>query len=278
MDYIGVSFIAAPESTDVLVAFLSGLGYEGFEENGQGIAAYIPAESFDEIRLTDTLSSIPGLADVSFTSAMIPDQNWNLEWEKNFSPVWVGDRIFVRAPFHPEISQAEIEIVIEPKMSFGTGHHATTSLMCIHLSELNVSGKSVLDMGCGSGILGILAMKLGAREVVGVDHDERAVLNCRENQEINSITPFQVIKGDATFCMGKSFDIILANINRNILLQDIPSYASALVQGGSLLVSGFLSEDEKLIEDAASRFHLIPVKTGTRENWMCVTYSNRQPD
>ena len=229
-------------ATDILIAELGELGFESFVENETGLLAYILKCEWRDGVLEDLFVCQNPNFEISWTSKEIEQQNWNAEWEKNFHPIKVGEKCMVRAPFH-EAVEVDYEIVIEPKMSFGTGQHETTHMRLQHILDTDFSGKSVLDMGCGTGVLAILAKKKGASEVEAIDIDEWCYLNTQENVERNDCTDIKVFQGDSSLLDGKKYDVVLANINRNILLEDIPIYTTCLKKGGFLFLSGFYLED-----------------------------------
>lgn len=210
--------------SDILIAELGALGFESFVETGEGILAYINKEDWEE-HLLDSLIILKNPEfQCSYQKREIAQQNWNAVWESSFEPILVGDQCVVRAPFHPR-SKVVYDIVIAPKMSFGTGHHETTFMMLQHILEQDFKGKSVLDMGSGTGVLSILAEKMGAARIDAIDIDHWCYVNALENVELNQCKKIKVHKGDATLLLGRKYDTILANINRNILIKDIPIYA-----------------------------------------------------
>ena len=214
---------------EILMHELALIGYESFTETQDGLIAYIAASEFEENQLESvSLYQDMHLGDVRFSWEKIPDRNWNEEWERNFQPVFIARKCYIRSPYHKRKKNVRIEIIIEPKMSFGTGHHETTSLMVTQMLHMEFDGKTVLDMGCGTGVLGILATKLNAKHVTAIDIDEWAFQNTLENCRINQSDSIKILHGDIHSIQDMYFDIILANIDRNILLQDIPFYAKAL--------------------------------------------------
>ena len=244
MNYLELNCIVfPPRFSEIVIALLSDYGFESFADTEKGFSAYIPEKNFD-IATFEALEIFSN-KEIRITYALnkIPEQNWNAIWETNFEPVLIGSECYIRAPFHPVLAGIRYEIIIEPKMSFGTGHHETTHMMSVLLMEQNVCGKDVLDMGCGTAVLAILAKKMGASEVMAVDNDEWAFSNAIENIERNHVSEIRVMHGDAALIGAQQFDLILANINRNVLLSDIPAYASALKKGGTLLLSGFYESD-----------------------------------
>ena len=273
MDYIEITFKNTPSQNDILIALLSDKDYDTFEETEDGVKAYIPAEKFSEADLTPVLEMLNDSGNISYIKSFIKDRNWNELWESNFEPVIIGNDIYIRAPFHEGKPGVKYEIVIEPKMSFGTGHHATTSLVMEEMLNLNLAGKSVLDMGSGSGILAILASKMGAKNIVAIDVDEWAFKNAVENCRRNESQHIIVQKGDAGLIQGKAFDVILANINRNVLLEDMKKYVAVLKNEGHLLISGFITEDLKMMTEAASILHLNLINHSTKNSWVMIHFS-----
>ncbi|MBK9358634.1 MAG: 50S ribosomal protein L11 methyltransferase [Bacteroidales bacterium] len=257
---------------ELIMARLGELGFESFEETGEGLLAYIPSSEFDPAILNNPDLWPEGI-DVEYTWAVIPEQNWNAVWEENFEPVTLAGRCHIRAPFHPVIPGIEYEIIIEPKMSFGTAHHETTALMIEYLLEEPVEGLTVLDMGSGTGVLAILAAMRGATDITAIDNDEWAYRNAIENVERNKSRGISVYLGDAGLLNNdKKFDFIIANINRNILLKDIEVYCKSLEKGGTLLMSGFYFEDIAAISDAAALSGLTYQGHKERNKWVAVCY------
>ncbi|MBK6965437.1 MAG: 50S ribosomal protein L11 methyltransferase [Bacteroidales bacterium] len=258
--------------TELIMARLGEAGFESFSETDEGLLAYIPSAQFDPSILNNPLLWPEGV-EVGYTWEVIPEQNWNAVWESNFEPVILAEKCYIRAPFHPAMPEIEYEIVIEPKMSFGTAHHETTALMIEYLVEMQIKGLSVLDMGCGTGILAILAVMRGADKVTAIDNDEWAYRNSLENIERNKTTSVDVYLGDAALLKGKKFDFIIANINRNILLNDIKDYCNSLNSGGTLLMSGFYIPDLVAITDAAESLGLKYQGHKERNNWVAASFS-----
>ena len=269
MKYIEVTFVM--ESTelfrDLLVDTLGNEGpYESFVETPDGLKAYVQAPQYDPQWLAATVESFP--VPLKYKAEEMEDKDWNAEWEKGHEAVLVkynGGSVWVRAPFHPHRTDVDYELIIEPKMSFGTAHHPTTYMMLSYVAELDMKDKRVLDMGCGTAVLGILAKMRGAAYVEGIDIDEWAFSNARENAASNGVElTFKL--GVATAIQG-SFDVILANINRNILLADMGRYAAALNPGGTLLLSGFYEADEGALIAKANSLGLIFKDKKNRDGW-----------
>ncbi|AVF49813.1 50S ribosomal protein L11 methyltransferase [Elizabethkingia anophelis] len=251
---------------EILMAELIEQGFDSFTENPDGILAYIQAELLNEEELKNQWLLNHDEVKISYTYKEMPNINWNEEWEKNFQPINVEDKVLIRAEFH-ESQGLEEEIIIQPKMSFGTGHHATTYLMIQQMMDMDFQGKKVLDMGCGTSVLAIYAKKKGASDVLGIDIDEWAVENSRENAERNN-TPMRVELGTADNLGQEKFDIILANINRNILISNIPRYVEVLEPGGSLLLSGLCFFDVDDILQVCNEQNLQLQKKLQREEWV----------
>ncbi len=251
---------------EILMAELIEQGFDSFTENPDGILAYIQAELLNEEELKNQWLLNHDDVKISYTYKEMPNINWNEEWEKNFQPINVEDKVLIRAEFH-ESQGLEEEIIIQPKMSFGTGHHATTYLMIQQMMDMDFQGKKVLDRGCGTSVLAIYDEKKGASDVLGIDIDEWAVENSRENAERNN-TPMHVELGTADNLGQEKFEIILANINRNILISDIPRYVEVLEPGGSLLLSGLCFFDVDDILQVCEEQNLQLQKKLQREEWV----------
>jgi ribosomal protein L11 methyltransferase len=258
IDYVQVSVeVGQTEFVEVLIAELGTIGYDTFEETDDGFKAYIPVSDFSQSETESALAAYSEMTAIGFTIENIAAQNWNAEWEKNFPPVIVDNQVYIRASFHPEMPEVPYEIVINPKMSFGTGHHATTSLMVGHQLTLNHVGKRVLDAGTGTGILAIMAEKLGATEVFAYDIDPWPVENTIENLGLNGCCKTKVWQGIASdFKTFEPFDIVLANINRNVLLDEMQYYYDFMLPDADLLLSGFYEEDLEMLKNAAKNVGL----------------------
>ncbi len=277
MDYYELRFRLAETSgdSDMLVAFLGDIGFESFVEEGDVLKAYIQATDFDENCIQNlSEESLKGLY-TSYETELIGDRNWNAVWESEYDPVIIDDRLIIRAPFHRKPDNISLEIIIEPKMSFGTAHHETTRLMLRYLLDIDLTGKSFLDMGCGTASLAVLARKLGANPVTAIDNDEWAYNNSIENMANNNISDISVLLGDAGLLPGMSFDIVMANINRNILLRDIPVYSACVPGDGLMLVSGFYTEDLLSITECAKKSGFEPVDHRTENNWVAACFKKK---
>lgn len=274
MKYIEVCFTMEDTGLfrDLLVDTLGNEGpYESFVETKEGLKAYVPVDLFDETWLRQQMQELRDqfpIFNSQFSIQEMPDKNWNEEWEKGHQAVLVeyeGGSVWVRAPFHPHREDVDYELIIEPKMSFGTAHHPTTYMMLSYVAELEMQGRRVLDMGCGTAVLGILAKMRGAEYVEGVDIDEWAFNNARENAASNGVEI--VLKlGDASSLQGH-FDVVIANINRNILLNDMGRYAAVLNAGGTLLLSGFYEADEAALVARAGELGMTLEGKKNRDGW-----------
>ena len=278
MDYYKITIEISPFEEwlrDVLVAQLGEIGFDSFLETETGTEAFIPVQSFIEVDLELVLNSFQDDFSFSTKKELIKSQNWNEEWEKNyFKPLVINNECVIRAPFHTDFPKAKFEIIIEPNMAFGTGNHETTSMMVETILENNMENKNVLDMGCGTGILGILASMKGAKKVIAIDIDEWSFNGSNENAALNNIHNMTVKQGDASLLGNEKFDIILANIHKNVLLSDMSVYHKVLNNGGLLVMSGFYTEDIQDIKSKAESLGLNDNGFKTKNNW--VTYSFRK--
>jgi len=259
-------------ASEILIAELGELGFESFVENEDGITAYVPEEQYREDLLDEVQILNSNEFGITHNLQKIERFNWNEEWEKNFTPILVDDLCGVRAPFH-DMPETKYDIIIEPKMSFGTGHHATTHMMIQHILRNEWVNKSVLDMGCGTGVLAILARMKGATPVEAIDIDNWCYLNTLENIERNDCKDIKVEEGGAELLEGRKYDVILANINRNILLKDMEHYISGLDKNGSIYFSGFYTEDLEVIKQACEKHDLKFIEHIERNNWVAAKFS-----
>ncbi len=260
---------------ELLIAELGNIGYESFVETDTTVEAYIPTKDFAPELLGSENLTNNEFFEFSYTVEVIADQNWNEVWEQNyFEPLLIEDQCMIRAPFHIDYPTAKYEIIINPRMAFGTGNHETTSLMIKAILELELTGKAVLDMGCGSGILAILTAMKGAAEITAIDIDEWSFNNAIENAELNNIGNIKVLLGDADLLTNQSYDVILANIQRNILLQDMKAYLQVLKSDGQLIMSGFYTTDLEAIDEKARSLGLKQVCTYEKSNWCVAVYRN----
>lgn len=273
--YIAYHFKIEPKDpgVDILLAELGELAFDSFVETEEGLSAYIQVNDDTADLLNDVYILNNPEFKVSYVTEEIEQVNWNEEWEKNFEPINVDDLCYVRAPFH-ETKNVPYEIVIEPKMSFGTGHHETTFMMMKHLLNIDVTDMEVLDMGCGTAILAILALMKGAKHADAIDIDNWCYLNSIENAERNNVTNINVYEGDAELLADKTnkYDLVIANINRNILLNDMEAYAKTLKTGGIILFSGFYTEDITAIEEAANKQNMFLDNQLERNNWVSLKF------
>lgn len=274
MQYTAVHFkfaFAEDFAADIFVAELAELGFESFENDAEGIIAYIPSVNYQEQLLAGLIETFPYAGAEIKETLTIADQNWNEEWEKHFfQPIVIDNKCVIHSSFHTDIPSMEYDILIDPKMAFGTGHHATTSLIVSELLQLDMRGKSLLDMGCGTAVLAILASKRGADPITAIDIDNWCTENSLENIALNHVDNIEVLQGDASLLPGRRFDIVLANINRNILLADMHLYADCLPQGGILYMSGFYTEDVPQIEAEAVKLGFRMTACREKNNWAVV--------
>ena len=270
--YIAYDFNVSPKepATEMLIAQLGYVGFESFVEQDNGVTAYIQKQEWNSKILEDVFLLHSNEFNITFEHNEIAQTNWNEEWEKNFNPIQVDDLVSIRAPFHTNPS-LQFDIVIEPKMSFGTGHHETTHMMVQHLLALDLDTKKVLDMGCGTGILAIFAEMKGAKPIDAIDIDSWCYENSLENIQRNNCNHITVYEGDASLLKEK-YDVIIANINRNILLSDMKTYTDCLNENGVLLLSGFYKEDIVIIEDEVTKHGVTFETMIQRNNWVALKY------
>lgn len=280
MNYIEVYFsiralesaeISAEMAREILVAELGALNFESFVNTDDGLQAYVQEEDFNEEAIRELYILDNPDFDIQMEVKSIPQQNWNAEWEKSFDPIEVEGKCVVRAHFH-EKKDVDFDIVIEPKMSFGTGHHETTHQMIAQLLQMDVSGKRVLDMGCGTGILAILACMKGASSITGIDIDEWAYENTLENVRKNQCSQIIVKQGGAELLKNCTYDVILANINRNILLNDMEAYANTMSVGSQIAFSGFYTSDISQIDAKARSLGMRLLRQSEKNNWVALVY------
>ena len=274
MEYIELSCTLRNDEglQDILIAKLGEIGFESFVEEDEVLMAYIQGENYNEQLLKEIFNE-KLFHDIPYMMTQIEERNWNAEWESNYPSVLIDERCMVRAPFHEKNPNVEFDIVIEPKMSFGTAHHETTSQMIKLLLDEDVKGLNVLDMGCGTGVLAILAKMKGAAAITAVDNNDWAYENSIENLRRNDIHDQTIILGDASVLESKTFDLILANINRNILLKDMHWYSESLSEGGKLFMSGFYEADLPAIKAEALRLGMKFVKHISSNNWVAAVFA-----
>jgi len=265
--------IQTMELQEILVALMSVLGYEGFEQEETLLRAYVPEDRFDESALVDLLRPF-GLG---YEQQRLAERNWNEEWEKNFEPVVVDDFCAIRAHFHQPVAGVEHELVITPKMSFGTGHHATTFMMIRAMRDLDLRGKRVLDFGTGTGVLAILAERMGAAGVLAIDQDDWSIANAEENIEANECKRVKVSKIDSLSMVEGPFDVLLANINKPVILAEMEMMGQQLAAGGVILLSGLLEDDFKDIEDEAIKLKYSISVRMTKGAWICLKLEKTKP-
>ena len=279
-EYIEVSIHITPfseEYAEIITAEVSELPFESFSTEGEVLKCYIQKDLYDAQALKVVLSGLDYLeCKVDFSANLVPAVNWNAVWESQFTPIVVDGQCTIKASFHEGLKKTRFNITIDPKMAFGTGHHQTTYMMCRALlqNEDAVRGKVVMDMGCGTAILAILAAKMKAAQVYGIDIDAIAAISAYDNARLNRVgTRIETYCGDASLLQRNTYDVFLANINRNILLQDIPTYAACIRKGGLLFVSGFYLEDMPMIVGMATSVGLNYVSHDTVDNWCCIKFS-----
>ncbi len=276
MNYIEVKFTVEPyeeSSKDVLAALAAEIGFESFVDSEGGITGYIQSSLFDENALKELVAEFPLDAKIDFSVEEIEGKDWNEEWEKNyFQPLTIDNRCVIKSSFHQVEGEFDYNITIDPRMAFGTGHHQTTELMIRFILEEDFEKKSLLDMGCGTAILAILASMRGADPIVAIDIDQWAYDNAIENLRLNNVSNVDVEIGGAELLGKQTFDVILANINRNILLNDIQHYFKVLNKGGTLYMSGFYVEDIPLIQAECEKFGLTYVQYKEKDNWAAVKF------
>ncbi len=277
MDYLKVSINFTPVEEwlrDVLTAQLGEVGFESFLETDTGLEAFIPENQLNKNSVETVLVAFNEQFSFEINTEKIEDKNWNEEWEKNyFKPLLVANECVVRAPFHTDYPTAKFEIIIEPNMAFGTGNHETTSMMLEYILENNFENQTVLDMGCGTGILGILASMKGAPKITAIDIDEWSFNGTKENAALNHIQNINVKLGDSSLLGNEKYDFIFANIQRNVLLADIPIYSKCLKKGGKIFLSGFYKEDINAIKKRAEEFDLTDSGYKQKNNWVAHAFT-----
>lgn len=273
MTYTEYEFFTTDElERDWLISILGDHHFEGFEETTASLKAYVPTQKMRPLLMKEILFD-NDFHHLKYSSAEIEEKNWNEEWEKNFEPITVANKVAIRAPFHAPIA-AEHEIVIEPKMSFGTGHHATTASVIELMLKEDFEGKSVLDFGSGTGILAILAEKLKAKEVVAIDNEEWAYNNCVENTARNSCSTIVTIKGDESHVFTQTFDVVLANINLNVVLANMGGWSKLLTEKGIMIVSGILINNEVLVVNEARKHNLVLKDIVRKDGWIAASFQH----
>ncbi|MCP4551585.1 MAG: 50S ribosomal protein L11 methyltransferase [Bacteroidetes bacterium] len=277
MEYIGVKFKSSHQSYDseMLIAFLLEIGFDSFEEQEDRLIAYILISDFNEEKIKSLLTNEKfQRMDICYNYEKLKDRNWNKIWESNYQAIKIADNCLIRASFHEPDKSVEYDIVIDPKMSFGTAHHETTSLMIEYILEDSFDDKDVLDMGCGTGVLAILAAKKGAKSIDAIDNDEWAYRNSINNVKMNKIDNINVFIGDSGIIKNKEYGIILANINLNILIENIPHYAKSLKNNGVIYFSGFYKDDLDKINKAAISHGFKMLNSKTKNSWTAAKFVN----
>lgn len=269
MDYFKYQISTDTLNNEVLIALMSVYPFDTFVENVNGFEAYIPY-SLEQEEITNFLSDLQGRFEFSFIKEFIKGENWNEEWEKNFNPIQVEDFCGIRAAFHQPIKGVEHELIITPKMAFGTGHHETTYMVIQMMRELDFQGKMVFDYGCGTGVLAILASKLGAVAIDAIDIEEASYQNTIENCETNNVDNVHAIQGTINLVEHRSYGIVLANINRNVILDSLDPLLLIMETGGNVVFSGFIRDDEQLMKRELAAKGFVVQKTLTKNNWLAM--------
>ena len=266
MDYLVFDFSITPLEPyrEILISDLADINFESFIETANGVEAFIQKDLYNQNSFCEL--AIIKKEGITYIKKTIKEQNWNSEWESNFNPIDVNGECYIRASFHQPVG-TKYDIIIDPKMSFGTGHHATTYLMIAEILKMDLNHQNILDMGCGTGVLAILAEKKSAKKIIAIDTDEWAYQNAVENITINNAKNIEVLRGNSSLLKEYSFSTIFANINRNILLQDLNIYAKVLQENGDLLLSGFYTQDIPLMISEAKKYNLDLMTNSTKDNW-----------
>ena len=266
MNYLQIEFETLQEGqAEILVALLAETGFESFEETDKSLKAYIQETNFTENSLEDTLKIVP----VNYAITVVPQQNWNAQWESSFEPIIVNDFVAIRAAFHQPVKNVEHEIIITPKMSFGTGHHATTYMMIEQMRGLDFTNKTVVDFGTGTAVLAILAEKMGALSIDAIDYDEWSIENSIENAAANNCTKINLTKAE-TIASDTVYEIILANINLNVIMTNLAAIKKVSKKGTAILLSGFIKEDEMAMTKALTEYGVTVLKTIQKKEWICM--------
>ena len=266
MNYLQIEFETLKEGeAEILIALLADAGFESFEETENSLQAFIKEEGFEKDSLEEILKVIP----VNYTITVVPQQNWNAQWERSFEPIVVNDFVAIRASFHEPIKNVKHEIIITPKMSFGTGHHATTYMMIEQMERLDFTGKTIVDFGTGTAVLAILAEKMGAISIDAIDYDEWSIENSIENAAANDCSNINLIQAE-TITTSATYDIILANINLNVILDNLASIKTVSKKGTLILLSGFIKADEPIMVNALAEKGILTLKTVQKREWICI--------
>ncbi|GAB4260746.1 MAG: 50S ribosomal protein L11 methyltransferase [Vicingaceae bacterium] len=277
MDYIKISFTLKPLELgrELIYFYLNDLPFDSFENTEEGVNAYIPKKEFD-IEAFKNINFPSSEFEINYKIEEIKDKNWNEEWEKSYAPIIISNECIIKSPFHSIKQNYTYEVLINPQMSFGTGHHETTYLMCKKIISLDIKGKTVLDMGCGTGVLAILSSLKGADKVIAIDNDEWAYNNSKENIDLNNTTNIEVLLGGKELLtdLSTQFDLIIANINRNILLDQLEAYSNLLNKNSTILLSGFFETDIPVLANAANKFGLNLVNKELKNSWALIQLNN----
>ena len=267
--YLEVNFEISAEFSDLIIAELDQHGYDSFQETETGVQAYILIDEFDEEVIKDLQQQYEDIVEFNYSVTELENKNWNEEWEKNFEQSIISDECIVRASFHVPDKEYKYDIVINPRMSFGTGHHATTSMMLLHELDMDIQNKKVLDAGCGTGVLAIMAVKLGASEVFAYDIDDWSYNNALDNFSLNNTETININIGEVDVAISNGpYDVILANINKNVLLQDIQHFANFLQENGYLVLSGFYEKDIEDLMNEAKKYDLSLENQKEKDGWV----------
>jgi len=266
MNYYKISIATSTQKQDLIIALLSELGYDAFEQEEFSLKTYKTENDFDETPLQQLAEQL----EFTYKTKLIPNQNWNVLWESNFQPIQINDFCAIRADFHPHFPHVEHEITVNPKMAFGTGHHETTYMMMEQMKQISFQGKKVLDFGCGTGILSILAEKLGANNILALDNDPLSFENTKENMAVNQSSKIKIQLGVLADLKDKGYDIILANINRSVILNTLAHLFQKIKAGGMILFSGILEVDENLLKRKVEQLGFAVLNTEHRGEWICL--------
>lgn len=272
-DYVSITIRIDPDLQEIVMAGLYELGFEAFVEEETGLQAFIPESMWGPEKKSETRSLL-GKYDLGFAEELLEDKDWNEQWESNFNDILLGGKLQIRAPFHKKDHRASDELIIAPKMAFGTGHHSTTSMILEWMMTQDFSGKKVLDFGCGTGILGIYALKKGAESVLFIDNEHEAVENTRENALLNSLDPVEAVLGSSEKIPSVSYDVILANITRNVLTELMDDLKAALKPDGKLVISGFLEQDKSYMLDFLTGKDLVVLEVLQNQDWLAMVLTH----
>lgn len=279
MNYIEIRLTIVPQHPweELITHALGEIGFESFLQEENQLLAYISEENYEEQQMVKCIDEFRSTdVQIDYMKRCIPEQNWNATWEADYPAVSIDQELLIRAPFHPKDDNFKMTLEIQPHTSFGTGHHQTTYLLCKALLKVDFHQKKVLDVGTGTGVLGILAATKGAQEVWGTDIDQRAITNAKENSARNPVSNFTIVKGDIDCVPKMKFDVIVANINRNVLIRHFPNYEELLNENGVLFLSGFFETDAKKLVDVAKKFNFMLTDTFLKETWCVLKFQKQQ--